>query len=356
LRRDVLVQKFIPAIVGQYFGPDGQRDYHIWIAPENGKGVPIYASSPSAALTDFSDADVREDISGTDWILAARHEAGSVETFISQYRRRNLSLGFGTVLVLGASFVFLVVATRRAQWLAERQMEFVAGVSHELRTPIAGISSLSQNLADGVVTNSGHVARYGQSINHESRRLKDMVDKVLHFSAVQSGQQRYVFEPVDLVSVVERELESLERTAGEGQPLPSFSAASDLPPVLGDEQALRSVVRNLVSNAMKFGNGDARVAISARRVDSPKAPQVELSVEDHGEGIAASDMPHIFDPFYRGKGARAQQAGGSGLGLSLVREIVKSHRGRVDVSSEPGRGSTFRVYLPVAEEAHGGSV
>jgi signal transduction histidine kinase len=197
------------------------------------------------------------------------------------------------------------------------------------------------------------VTQYGETINHESRRLQDMVEKVLHFCAVRSGQHRYNFRATDLPSLVERELESLSRHST--GPNPEFTVDGDLPPVVADEQALRSVVRNLVSNALKFGGARGAVKVQARRATGREGSEVELRVDDRGDGIDPSDIPHIFEPFYRGKAARAGQAGGSGLGLSLVREIVEAHRGRIEVSSNPGAGTTFRVFLPIdgSQEAHG---
>jgi signal transduction histidine kinase len=352
LDHDVMTRQFIPSGIERFFGPAGEQDYDVWILGDERPDRVIYASNPAVAA-DLSATDIRKDVDGMDWTIAAAHQTGSLEAFVGQYRRRNLSLGVGTVLVLGASCIVLVAATRRAQWLAERQMEFVAGVSHELRTPIAGISSLSQNLADGLVHEPAHVTQYGETINHESRRLQDMVEKVLHFCAVRSGQHRYNFRATDLPSLVERELESLSRHST--GPNPEFTVDGDLPPVVADEQALRSVVRNLVSNALKFGGARGAVKVQARRATGREGSEVELRVDDRGDGIDPSDIPHIFEPFYRGKAARAGQAGGSGLGLSLVREIVEAHRGRIEVSSNPGAGTTFRVFLPIdgSQEAHG---
>ena len=180
------------------------------------------------------------------------------------------------------------------------------------------------------------------------------MEKVLHFSAVRSGIKRYNLEPVDLQGIVERELEALRHT--DGDDAATFDVEADLPPVLGDEQALRSVVRNLVSNAVKFSRNRGPVMVSARRVESKANPcEVELRVDDRGDGIDPSDMPHIFEPFYRGRSAHAGQIAGSGLGLSLVREIVNEHHGRIEVTTRAGEGSTFRVYLPAVNWEGNGS-
>jgi signal transduction histidine kinase len=356
LDRHILVEQLIPAIIEQNFGAPGEREYDVWMVEDGPSAKTIYASNAGSPLPEPAQLDIRREISGSGarWIVGARHDMGSLDAYVTRYRRRNLSLGLGAVLVLGVSFVFLTVATRRAEWLAERQIEFVAGVSHELRTPLAGISSLSQNLADGIVDDLEQAARYGETINHETRRLNEMIEKVLQFSAIRSGEYRYDPQPVDLQSLIMREREALRRFSG-GRVRPSVEIDDDLPLVMGDEQALRSVVRNLVSNAVKFGGEDSPVCISARRVgDGARAShEIELSVKDRGPGIGPSELKHIFNPFFRGQGALARQIRGSGLGLSLVREIVQAHRGRVEVTSEPGIGSTFRVYLPLApEEAH----
>ena len=349
LDRETLLANVIPSIVEEYFGAEGEREYLIRILDGDREGAAVlYASDPDASTAVMSSPDISRNIAdeGADWIVEANHTAGSLEAFVNLHRRRNMSLGFGAVLVLGASFSFLLVATRRARWLANRQMEFVAGVSHELRTPIAGISSLSQNLADGVVHDLDQAARYGESINTESHRLNDMIEKVLHFSAIRSGQYHYELHPIDIRTVVESEIEAIERYSGRGHRL-ATTFGEDLPLVLGDSQALRSVVRNLVSNAMKFGKDDAVVSIEVRKADGRNGTRIELAVEDSGEGIPSSDVSHIFEPFYRGKVARAHQIRGSGLGLSLVREIVAAHNGRVEVDTREGQGTRFVVYLPV---------
>jgi signal transduction histidine kinase len=126
------------------------------------------------------------------------------------------------------------------------------------------------------------------------------------------------------------------------------SIAEDLPMVVGDVTALRSAVQNLISNAVKYG-GDARwLRVSATAVKDPG--EVLFSVEDRGIGIDADDKKHIFEPFYRGRDAVSQQIQGSGLGLNLVMRIVEAHGGKVSVTSEPGKGSTFTLALPAAHD------
>jgi len=125
--------------------------------------------------------------------------------------------------------------------------------------------------------------------------------------------------------------------------------AANLPPVLGDAVALRSAVQNLIANAAKYGGRDRWIGIKTMQGRHRRRPEIWITVTDHGAGIPASELPHIFDPFYRGADAVARQIHGSGLGLSLVRQIVAAHGGRVTVTTRAGVGSSFTIALPSAE-------
>jgi len=125
--------------------------------------------------------------------------------------------------------------------------------------------------------------------------------------------------------------------------------AADLPQVMGDAAALRSAVQNLIANAVKYGGRDRWVGIRAEHAVDRRHSEVRITVSDHGAGIPATELPHIFDPFYRGADATARQVHGSGLGLSLVKRIVTAHGGRVSVTTRPGAGTAFTIALPAAQ-------
>jgi signal transduction histidine kinase len=131
------------------------------------------------------------------------------------------------------------------------------------------------------------------------------------------------------------------------------SIADGLPPIAGDRAALRTALRNLISNGVKYGGPARWIRVSAKLPDAgtrtlPQA--VVFSVEDRGLGIDSEDRKHVFEPFYRGREAVAQQIQGSGLGLNLVLRIAEAHGGRVQVTSEAGKGSTFTLSLPAATD------
>ena len=238
----------------------------------------------------------------------------------------------------------LLLATRRAQRLAQQQMEFVATVSHELRTPLAVIRSAAENLADGIVDDEAQVRKYGELVRGEGRRLTDMVEQILEFSGIQSGERLLNPTPVPIASLLRDVLEgsaSLAAAAGIDveQDLPA-----DLPPVVGDEPALRRVFQNLLGNAIKYGAAGGWIRIDARR----QGNEVLVTVSDRGIGIDPSDHERIFDPFYRAAAVVEAQIQGAGLGLSLVKRIVEAHGGAISVRSAPGAGAAFTVRLPIA--------
>lgn len=388
LRRDVLIEQFLPARVTEYYGGADDLAYNIWVVDRSAGDRIIYSSNPSST-TDLSEPDIERGIFSFDyaegrrersrgephWSVVVKHQAGPLEVAIDALRRRNLAVSFGIVLLVGASVLLLIVATRRARMLAEQQMEFVAGVSHEFRTPLAGISSLSQNLADGVVQDLERAEEYGKIIYRESRRLGHMVERVLQFSALRSGIHRYELRPLALQDAIHDALETLGADALQKYEI-EVEIEEALPMVQADERALSSAIQNLLSNAMKFSAEGGRIRLVARAVEvsgatgggpgatggKPGAPggepgatdeevsdrELQLSIEDQGNGIPAAELPRIFEPFYRGRGARKDQVEGSGLGLNLVKEVAEAHGGRVTVASSEGSGTTFTLHLPAA--------
>jgi two-component system sensor histidine kinase SenX3 len=280
------------------------------------------------------------------WALLAKHRSGSLEAAVAAVRQRNLVLSSGILLLLTTAVGLIVVSARRAQELARQQMEFVAAVSHELRTPVSVIGAAAGNLADGVVGDPQRVRKYGETIQGEARRLAETVERVLQLAGIAAGRAAATpvrVHPADLVNdslagcrvEIEAAAVQVETSVDEALPL-----------VQGDVTALRAAIQNLISNAVKYG-GDARwIRISARGSAQGAPLQVTFSVEDRGLGIDADDRKHVFEPFYRGREAVSRQINGSGLGLNLVKRIAEAHGGKVAVTSEPGKGSTFTLTLP----------
>jgi signal transduction histidine kinase len=283
------------------------------------------------------------------WRLLVQHQSGSLEAAVARARRQNLAISFGVLLLLTVSIALLAATSRRAHRLARQQMEFVAGVSHELRTPVAVIRSAAENLSHGVVDSGDRVKRYGQLLETEGRRLGEMVERVLQYAGIESGLATGARVPVAPTEIIEGAIESSLTLLGSEDITIERTFIPNPPTVVGDAAALRSAIQNLIANAVKYGGNDRWVGIRVEHGRQRRRPEVWITISDHGGGIPASELPHIFDPFYRGADAVARQVHGNGLGLSLVRQIVAAHGGRVTVTTRAGAGSSFTIALPSAE-------
>ena len=282
----------------------------------------------------------------TRWRLVARHRAGSLEAAVGAARTRNLALSFGVLLLMFGSVAVLAVTADRAERLARQQIEFVAAVSHELRTPVSVIGAAAENLADGLVADPTRVKQYGARIQTESRRLADMVERVLLFAGIKAGRAVDQRAPLEPAGIVADALASCSCAIAEAGATVETDIGSVLPLVLANRSALGASIQNLIANALKYGGGSPWLRVSATSARGRRGDEVRFAVADRGLGIRAADLPHIFEPFYRGAEAQARQIRGNGLGLSIVKGIVEAHGGRVTVDSTPGSGSTFVIHLP----------
>jgi signal transduction histidine kinase len=366
LNTEVLEQQYLADLVDRDFGVSGQRSFVVSIRSAkppfrtvylSDANFPIATSAPDAAvnLFDLVGEEARRrghpPLQSSDrdrqWQLVVQHPAGSLEVAVTAWRRRNLAISFGLLAVLAGSMALIFSVARRAKALARLQMEFVAGVSHELCTPLAVINSAAENLVDGVVDNHEQMQEYGGIIRGQGRRLERLVDEVLLFTAGRFGLSGYDLAPIEVAPVVAQGLitsEPILRDAG-------FQVEKDispgLPPVVADASAVITCIENLMSNAIKYASSSRWVAIRAR-VDSDNSnSEVLISVEDKGMGIPQSDIPHIFEPFYRVQTVRDHQIRGVGLGLYLVRRMMEDMGGRVSVSSELGQGTIVVLHFPV---------
>lgn len=282
-----------------------------------------------------------------DWRLVVRHRrGGALGAFVVEMRRRDLAIGFGVLLVLAINMAMLIVTSHRAQRLAQLQMDFVTAVSHELRTPLTVIISGADNICNGVVGTGKQMAQYGSVIGNQARQLFGLVERILLFAATRQGRLRYTLCPVQIHEVIDAALASTAGLIEAGHFTVECDIEEELPPVVGDAAALSQCVQNLITNALKYGNEQRWIGIRA----SAHEQEVQISVSDRGIGIDAAALPHIFEPFYRSPSVKAAQIHGTGLGLPLSQSIAEAMNGRLTVTSAPGRGSTFTLYVPCVEK------
>ena len=285
------------------------------------------------------------------WELRLRHRDGSLESIVARSRRRNLAISIGVLGLLAASLFLALASAERQRRMSKQQMEFVAAVSHELRTPIAVICSAGENLADGIVADGTQVKRYGALIETEGRRLGDMVERVMEFAGISAGTAMRARAGVDVAKVVIEAAEAVSHDARDRGVTVNVHRHGTLPAVVGDLDALRSAVQNVIANAVKYSPGGASVDVSTA-LSNGSAPRVQIRVVDRGLGIDAADLPHIFKPFYRGRRAVDAQVRGTGVGLSVVRHVVDAHGGSIAVDSRAGEGTTVVMELPADAGTH----
>jgi signal transduction histidine kinase len=227
----------------------------------------------------------------------------------------------------------------RQMRIAHLKTDLVAAVSHELKTPLASMKLLVESLLGGDQLEPQRTRQYLQLIARENSRLSRLIDNFLTFSRMERNRSRFDFARVSPDSIARAALDSI----GDRFHV-DFHGDSNLPPIYADEDAIVTVLLNLLDNAYKYTGDHGRIELQV----SHAAGSIQFTVRDNGIGISERDRKKIFRRFYQVDRRLARQAGGVGLGLSIVEFIVKAHQGSIDVASRPGEGSTFTVSLPVS--------
>lgn len=234
----------------------------------------------------------------------------------------------------------------RLQALEEARRQYVSDVSHELRAPLASIRGMAETVLQHGAADPELRARYLPRVVSQTERLARLATQLLDLAQIESGTIARHLSPVDLKSVVD---EAVNTAVTQKRATSDIAVQTrvdpGLPPFLGDRDRLAQMLINLLDNAVRHTPAGGRVSIAAGR----DGDQVLLEVADTGPGIPADHLPHIFERFYRVDRARNAAQGGSGLGLSIVRQIVQSHSGDIQVISQPGKGTRFLVRLPLKE-------
>jgi two-component system, OmpR family, sensor histidine kinase SenX3 len=285
------------------------------------------------------------------WELLATYRDGSLDQAMTTFRRRNLFLSGTVLLVLALGVSMSILLTERARALAEMQSEFILGVSHELRTPLTVIGVAADNLKKGMVENSHQAHTYGEIIHAQTKELSRMIEATMALARMRFEVigRRSSVTPEQIVKGALADNEpALSRAAIEVQ----LDVASELPTVDVDVHLIERSVGNLIQNVIKYAASGRWIALRARQVMKRNARMVEISVEDRGPGISAGDLPHVFEPFYRGKAVDISPVSGIGLGLTLVKRAVEAHGGTVAVESA---GVTrFSIFLPAHDRQSNG--
>lgn len=390
LDSNVIQNRILPELARRNFGgPDG-LEYKLAVVAAGDDQRVIYSSDPSLRVDDVSSFDSVMYIFGSpldgvspgagqvkrarnspeqdwrifsgpvwfpviqygshtdSWILLFRHRTGTVGTIARSMGYRDLIIGGVVLLLLAANVVLVFFLSYRAQKLAKLQLLFTASASHELLTPLSAIYCTGQNFRDGLVQTKSDLMTHGSIVTSQARQLIDLVKQNLRYAATESGMNRYTLRPLHISEIFDSVRENIAIMVEESGCTIEYDIHPGLPKVMADLIGLAECLQNLVGNAIKYSGKNGRIRISASVHEMTNdAREVRISVQDHGAGISSSELPHIFEPFYRSPKVVEAQIHGTGLGLTVADRIAKAMGGRLSAMSELGVGSIFTLHLPV---------
>ena len=270
-------------------------------------------------------------------------DGGFLRTLLTS-RRGVFLYGFlllAGILVFGLTLTVMTVSHQLT--LARMQSDFVSTVSHEFKSPLTAIRQIAEMLHSGKAPSEEKRLRYYALLLQQSERLSDLIDRVLDFARMDSGRQTLHIRPVAVGEFLQDAVAQAEQRFGPA----GFGLQGEIPPDLPtapiDADALGQAVANLIDNAVKYSESSRKVIIRAFK----EGGDVAIAVQDFGVGLDAKEKARVFERFYRGGDALTRSVKGTGLGLTLVKQIVDGHGGQVTVDSQPGRGSTFTIRIPL---------
>ncbi|RED15124.1 sensor histidine kinase [Parasphingopyxis lamellibrachiae] len=239
---------------------------------------------------------------------------------------------------------FIRLADRSSAHAAEKmRADFVANASHELRTPLASLLGYIETLQDGAAKDKKTRNRFLEIMHGEASRMQRLIGDLMSLSRIEAEKYRAPAEDIDLGPLIEEACRATCIESGFESTSVEIRPATGAVHIAGDRVQITQLVSNLVGNALKYGKGADPVMVGYGSISET---MVRITVQDHGEGIAAEHLPRLTERFYRIDPGRSRSLGGTGLGLAIVKHIVERHRGRLNIESETGRGTKVSVDLP----------
>lgn len=267
----------------------------------------------------------------------------TIQDLIRNRATNNMILIAILLLVLIAAVVFIYRAVKKELELAQLKADFVSNVSHELRTPLALISMFAETLELDRVKNDEKKKEYYSIISQEANRLGRIVNSILNFAKMEAGKRKFNFESINLNDVVENIYQTYSYHLQNKGFKFEKQLTENLPEVKADAEAISEAIINLIDNAVKYSADLKEVTLKTISTGN----SVIVEVTDKGIGISPEDQKKVFDKFFRVSSGLIHNVKGTGIGLSLVKQIVDAHNGTIELVSEPGKGSTFRIILPI---------
>lgn len=341
---EVVLPREIEKSFHDFFPKNG--DNELLVSVRDARGKPVY-SSAGAGQDEARGDEVSLPFAFVfkDWKVGIRSRGLTPEEWARVNFGINMTLaGLLAVVLVGGVSLALRAASRELR-LSQMKSTFVSNVSHELRTPLASIRVFGEFLRRGRATEPEKIREYGEFIESESRRLTQLINNILDFSRIESNRKTYEFRMADVHEIVTGVLKTLEVSLRHtGFAVEFEGPGRELPPANVDRDAVAQALNNLLDNAVKYSGDSRRIVVRLGR----RRQFVTIAVQDFGIGISPSDQKKIFERFHRIADGLIHDVKGSGLGLAIVDHIVQAHGGRITVDSEPGKGSTFTIWLPAA--------
>lgn len=261
---------------------------------------------------------------------------------------RNL---IGSVVFTGIilfCFAYTIMIIFRQKKVSEMKNDFINNMTHEFKTPIATISLAADSISNpSVFGDSNRVKRFADIIRQENRRMNNQVEKVLQMALIEKQEIQLNWSDVNLHDVIRSVAENFSIVVEQREGHLSMALDAARPVVQGDATHITSMINNLLDNANKYSPDSPQITI--RTANTPQG--VAVSIQDKGQGMTREARKLIFEKFYRVPTGNLHDVKGFGLGLSYVKAMIDAHKGRVEVDSEPGKGSTFTLFFPFTKEA-----
>jgi two-component system, OmpR family, phosphate regulon sensor histidine kinase PhoR len=333
---------FIENVVGPRLQTVARDQFILSAVRKQGDSIAYTTTSTQDTTNVAAEALTKDFWIFPDYSLGIRTSGTSLQQLVRERTQANLLLlvGLDVILIIGVVLVFKNL--KKEVDLAQNKADFVSNVSHEIRTPLALISMFAETLEMDRVPSEEKKKEYYQIISKETQRLSGIVNKILNFSQTEANKKHFHPESLHIDTEINGILSTYQfhlRNKGFEY---TYSPAGDVW-IFADREALIEIMINLIDNAIKYSAEQKRIEINTD-IDGNFG---YVALRDHGVGISKQDQKHIFDKFYRVSSGNLARSRGTGLGLSLVKQLIEAQGGKITVQSELGKGSQFKVYFPL---------
>jgi two-component system phosphate regulon sensor histidine kinase PhoR len=319
---------------------DLQNNYYVSIVDFENKG--IYGQPISRTSSYFIEARFPRTL--YKWLLdILPRKYIEIERDVRNRRRTNLFFIILSMSLIFFSLAIIYIAWRRDRQLRQLKEDFISNVSHELKTPLSLIRMFSEILVAGRIKDESKKTDYFRIIHNESDRMSRLINNLLDFANLGRGIHSGRFEKINMAQLVAKALEAYRYEIQKDGFQINLETHPDIPDSFADPNAITMAFINLLDNSVKYSGDQKRIDVRVERVDG----FVDLVVTDQGIGIPSSERQKIFDKFYRGSMPSVRRIRGSGIGLAITKHVAEMHGGEVFVESEPGKGSSFTLRIPI---------